>query len=97
MGKFSDTFEDIGKMKGVKVDLNIDTDVKPVAQSLRRIPLSVRPKIEEEVRRLQEKYIIEKINKPTSWISPTVITPKKNPKEIRLNVDIRVANGAFPV
>jgi hypothetical protein len=97
LGKFSDTFEDIGKMKGVKVDLNIDTDVKPVAQSLRRIPLSVRPKIEEEVRRLQEKYIIEKINKPTSWISPTVITPKKNPKKIRLNVDIRVANGAFPV
>jgi hypothetical protein len=63
LGKFSDTFENI---------------VKPVAQSPRRIPLSVRPKIEEEVRRLQEEDIIEKIDKPTSWISPTVITPKKN-------------------
>jgi hypothetical protein len=83
-------------MKCVKVDLNIDTDVKPVAQPLRRIPFSVRPKIEEEVRRLQEEDIIEKIDKPTSWISPTVITPKKNPKEIRLNVDVRVANGAIP-
>jgi hypothetical protein len=86
LGKFSDTFEGIGKMKGVKVDLNIDTDVKPVAQPLRRIPFSVRPKIEEELRRLQEEDIIEKIDKPTSWISPTVITPKKNPKEIRLNL-----------
>ena len=96
LGKFSDTFEGIGKMKGIKVDLNIDADVKPVAQPLRRIPFSVRPKIGEEVRRLQEEDIIEKIDKPTSWISPTVITPKKNPKEIRLNVDTRVANGVIP-
>jgi hypothetical protein len=36
LGKFIDTFEDIGKMKAVKVDLNIDTDVKPVPQPLRR-------------------------------------------------------------
>jgi transcriptional regulator with XRE-family HTH domain len=72
-------------------------NVKPVAQQLRRrIPFSVRPKIEEEVRRWQEEDIIVKIDKPTSWISPTVITPKKNPKEIRLNVDTRVANGAIP-
>jgi hypothetical protein len=76
--------------------LNIDTDVKPVAKPLRRIPFSVRPKIEEEVRRLPEEDIIEKIDKSTSCISPTVITPKKNPKEIRLNVDMRVANGAIP-
>jgi hypothetical protein len=96
LGKLSDTFEGIVKMKGVKVDLNIGTDVKPVTQSLRRIPLSVRPKVEEEVRRLHEENIIEKIDKPTSWISPTVIAPKKNPKEIRLNVDMRVANGAIP-
>jgi hypothetical protein len=96
LGKFSDTFEGTGKMKGVKVDLNIDADVKPVAQPLRRIPFSVRPKIGEEVRRLQEEDIIEKRDKPTSWISPTVITPKKNPKEIRLNVDTRIANGVIP-
>jgi hypothetical protein len=96
LGKFSNTFEGIGKMKGVKVDMNIDTDVKPVAQPLGRIPFSVRPKIGEEVRRLQEEDIIENIDKRTSWISPTVITPKKNPKEIRLNVDTRVANGAIP-
>ena len=96
LGKFRDTFEGIGKMKGVKVGLNIDADVKPVAQPLRRIPFSVRPKIGEEVQRLLEEDIIEKIDKPTSWISLMVITPKKNPKEIRLNVDTRVANGAIP-
>lgn len=52
------------------------------------------PKVEEEIRRLED--IIEKKEKPTSWVSPMVITPKKNPKEIRLNVDMRVAKGAIP-
>ena len=39
--KFSDTFEGIGQMKGVKVDLNIDTNLTPVAQPLRCITFSV--------------------------------------------------------
>ncbi len=82
--KYSNTSEGIGKMKGVKVDLNIDTDVSPTAQPLRHIPFSVRPKIEEEIRRLQKEDIIERIDKPTSWVSLTVITPKKNPNEVRL-------------
>ena len=93
---YSDRFEGIGKMKGVKVDLNIDKQVKPVSQPPRRIPFSVRPKIEAELKRLEEKDIIEKIDKPTSWVSPTVIIPKKNPNEVRLNVDMRVANSAIP-
>ena len=46
--------------------------------------------------RLEKEDIIERIDKPTSWVSPTVITPKKNPNEIRLNVDMRVANNAIP-
>ena len=45
---------------------------------------------------MEKEDIIERIDKPTSWVSPTVITPKKNPNEIRLNVDMRVANNAIP-
>ena len=96
LGEYSDIFEGIGKMKGVKVDLNIDDKIEPTAQPCRRIPFSVRPKLEEELTRLEKEDIIERIDKPTSWVSPTVITPKKNPNEIRLNVDMRVANNAIP-
>ena len=96
LGEYSDIFEGIGKMKGVKVDLNIDDKIEPTAQPCRRIPFSVRPKLEEEFTSLEKEDIIERIDKPTSWVSPTVITPKKNPNEIRLNVDMRVANNAIP-
>ena len=36
--------------------------------------------------------MIDKVEKPTSWVSPVVITPKRFVNEIRLNVDMREAN-----
>ena len=39
--------------------------------------------------------IIDKVEKPTSWVSPVVITPKRFVNEIRLNVDMREANKAI--
>ena len=83
-------------MKDVKVDLNIDDKIEPIAQPCRRILFSVRPKLEEELTKLEKEDINERIDKPTSWVSPTVIAPKKNPNEVRLNVDMRVANNAIP-
>ena len=40
--------------------------------------------------------MIDKVEKPTSWVSPVVITPKRFVNEIRLNVDMREANKAIP-
>ena len=94
--EYADLFHGIGKMKGVLVDLHIDPTVEPVAQPHRRIPFSVRPCLEKELIKLEKADIIEKVDKPTGWVSPAVVTPKKNPDEIRLNVDMRVANNAIP-
>ena len=81
-------------MKGVKVDLHVDP--VPVAQAHRRIPFSLRPKLEEELEKLEADDIIDRVEKPTSWVSLVVITPKRSSNEIRLNVDMREANEAIP-
>ena len=93
---YADLFHGIGKMKGVKVDLHVDPAITPVAQAHRRIPFSVRPKLEAELEKLEADDIIERVEKPTSWVSPVVITPKRSSNEIRLNVDMREANKAIP-
>ena len=68
----------IGKMEGALVDLHVDHSVEPVAQPHRRIPFSVRPPLEKELLKFEEEEdIIEKVEKPTGWVSATVITPKK--------------------
>ncbi|PFX21834.1 Anamorsin [Stylophora pistillata] len=96
LDEYADLFLGIGKMEGVQVDLHVDRTVTPVAQPHRRIPFSVRPKLEAELERLIRDDVIEKVEEPTSWVSPVVITPKRTANEIRLNVDMREANKAIP-
>ncbi|PFX13584.1 Retrovirus-related Pol polyprotein [Stylophora pistillata] len=94
--EYTDLFPGIGKMEGVQVDLHVDRTVTPVAQPHWRIPFIVRPKLEAELERLIRDDVIEKVEEPTSWVSPVVITPKRTANEIRLNVDMREANKAIP-
>ena len=54
----------------------------------------MRQKVAEELERLEDQGIIEKVHGPTPWVSPLVIIPKKN-KEIRLCVDMRMPNKAI--
>ena len=51
----------------------------------------LRRKVEEELVRLEELDIIEKVDGPTPWVSPIVAVPKpKSPNEVRICVDMRI-------
>ena len=63
--KFPTLFGGIGQLKDVTVKLHIDTSVQPVAQQPRRVPFHVRQKVEEEIKNLASKGIIEKVDGPT--------------------------------
>ncbi|CAB4001723.1 Hypothetical predicted protein [Paramuricea clavata] len=48
-------------------------------QRQRRIPYHVRNDVSNELKKLEEQDIVEKVtNQPTPWISPIVFTPKKD-------------------
>ena len=89
-------FSGLGKLKNKQVELAIDETVTPVAQPQRRIPFHLRQKVENELEKLEQDDISDKIpdNTPTEWVSPVVIVPKQN-NNIRLWVDMRVANTAI--
>ena len=90
VGEYADLFKGIGKMKGVQVDLDVDPAILPVVQPHRG------PKLEVELEKLMADDIIEKVNKPTSWVSPVEITLKQSVNEIRLNVEMRESNKTIP-
>ena len=73
--EYANLFQAIGKMEGVQVDLHVDRTVTPVVQPHRRVPFSVRPELEAELEKLIGDDVIEKVEGPTSWVSPVVITP----------------------
>ena len=91
-----DCFTGMEKLKDVQIKLHIDHTVRPVAQQHRRIPFHLRDKVEAEIKCLEEQDIVEEVEGPTPWVSPIVVAPKpKDPKAVRLCVDMRMANQAI--
>lgn len=83
------------KIKGITVDIPLKSNVKPVIQPYRRIPVPVEKAVDEKIESLLNQGIIEKVTGPSRWISPLVIVPRKNSDEIRICVDMRRANEAI--
>ena len=92
--KYPKVFVGVGKLKDYQLKLNVDPDVTPIAQKPRRVPFALRKKVTAKVEDLIAKDIVERVDGPTSWISPVVIAPKAS-GDIRLCVDIRKANAAI--
>lgn len=85
----------VGKFSGYQLQLQIDPEVKPVAQKPRRIPYPLKEKVRKKINELLDLDIIEKVSGPTTWGSPAVFAPKPNKDDVRICVDMRSANEAI--
>ena len=92
--KYAECFNGIGKLSDYELKLHIDDSVEPVAQRMYRIPFSLQERVTKKLDELESLDIIEKVNTPTSWVSPVLVVPKPN-GDIRLCVDMRQANKAI--
>ena len=54
-------------------------------------PLPLRPKVEEELARMEEMGVISKVNEPTPWCAGMVVVPKRS-GSIRICVDLKPLN-----
>ena len=73
--------------------IHLDPNVKPVIQSSRRLPFSLREKVEAKLDQLLEADIIEKVEGAIPWVSKVIVVPKAN-GDIRFCVDMCQANTA---
>ena len=83
----------IGLLKDFRLKLQIDDKIKPVAQRLRKTPISQRSIVDDKIDDLLANDAIEHATGPTSWLSPIHIVQKDG--KDRLTVDMRVANTAI--
>lgn len=82
------------KIKDFQLTLPIDRSVSPVIQPLRRCPIPILGRVKSKLDELLEMGIIERVTKPSSWVSPLVPIIKDN-GDLRLCVDMRRANQAI--
>ena len=87
-------FQGMGNLKNCEVKLEINPTVTPVTQNSRRFPHSMRKKVNEKLKEMEEQDIIEKVDGVTPWLSPLIPIPKKG-EDLRLVLDMRVPNQAL--
>jgi len=62
VSQFPNVFPGMGKLKGVKLKLHIDRALKPVAQSVRRLPFGYRDKVKAKVQELVDNDTVEPVS-----------------------------------
>ena len=60
--EFQDLFGGVGKIKNSQVQLHIDTDITPKQQKHHCIPFHIHKDVEQELQRLEDLNIIEKVD-----------------------------------
>ena len=87
--KYSDVFKkDMSTMKGIKATLEVKPDAKPKFYKARPVAYALRPKVSEEIQRLEEAGVLEKVQY-SEWASP-VVPVQKPDGSIRLCGDFKV-------
>ena len=91
--QFHDVFNGEGRLEK-KLHLEIDGIVEPVRQPVRRIPETMKPKLKEELARLQKIGVIKLVDTPADWVSSLVVIKKPNGK-LRVCIDPKPHNKAL--
>nr|XP_029720408.1 uncharacterized protein LOC115262208 [Aedes albopictus] len=78
-------------IKGIKLRIEIDESVTPVVQHVRRVPIALRQQVEDQINRLLRSGIIEKVDKPSPWVSPMESSSKMMVMYVyALTCDVRI-------
>ena len=84
-------FKGLGKLKSI-YKITMEDHAKPFSIATpRRLPLPMRQKVEEELKRMEEEDVIRPVKNPTEWCAPIVVVPKSNGK-VRICVDLTKLN-----
>ena len=94
LSEFPGVTSGFGKLKDYKLKIPIDDFVQPMVQPVRRVLYHLRDKLSKTLDELELLDIIEKVDRPSEVMSPVVCLPESNSDDIRLCVDMRVANTA---
>ena len=89
--QFPNLFTVLGNL-GEEFEIKLTPDAKPFALSTpRNIALPLRPKVKQELLRMEAMGVISKVDEPTPWCAGMVVVPKKS-GEVRICVDLKPLN-----
>ena len=79
-------------MKSQEYDIKLTENATPFAINVpRQVPIPLRQKTEQELQRMERNGVISRVDQPTEWCAPMVITQKSN-GNVRVCVDLTQLN-----
>ena len=89
-----DVFEDLGIFNGKQHKIHVETSVIPVIHPPGKIPFPMLNRLREDLSRLEQLTVIQKVDYPTDWVNSLTIVEKPNGK-LRLCLDPKNLNKAI--
>ena len=90
LDKYSDVFEDkLGTFTSAKAKLTLKENSQPRFPKARPMPYALKPKVEEELRRLQNEGILTEVEW-SEWATPIIVPVPKKDGSVRLCGDYKV-------
>ena len=75
--EYKSVFEGIGRLEG-ECNIHLKVWSVPTVHPARRVPKSLKDKLQKELSRMEKDGIIKKVTEPTEWVKSIVIIEKKN-------------------
>ncbi len=89
--QFPSVFQGLGNL-GEEYEIHLKSGATPHSLfTPRHVPLPLRPKVQEELERMESIGVISRVDEPTPWCAGMVVVPKKDGK-IRICVDLKLLN-----
>lgn len=79
------------KTEPVKIELREDA-VPHAVHTARRVPFPMLQKVKDELLRMEQNGVIERVSEPTEWFAPMVPVQKRNTGRARICVDLTKLN-----
>ena len=90
--EYSDLFQGLGGIPGEHT-IKVDPRVPAVVHPPRKVPVSLKDKIKDELDRMEQTGVIVRQTEPTDWVNSMVAVVK--PNKIRICIDPRDLNKAI--
>ena len=94
LAEYSDVFSGLGCITKVLHHIKTDPTHTPVIHPPRRVPAALRQKVRDELDRMEQIGVIDRVREPTDWVNSMVTAIKPNGK-LRICIDPRDLNQAI--
>jgi hypothetical protein len=91
--KYAPCFYGIGRMSE-PYHIKIDEGVTPVIHPPRKLPATLRDRVQAELLDMESNGIIKAVNEPTAWVNSMVVNEKRSGR-LRICIDPRALNKAI--